>query len=246
MTGKWKVVGVALLVIAALGCVSSSKYKKLQQEQTAMQTQHAELQSKANQLNEDNTKLKSDIQQLQAQNDALNAEKASLQQKQTETTTKYDDLVNKLSQEVSDGEMQIKQYKNMLTVDIAEKLFFASGSATLKEEGKTVLSKVGDAINGYPDKIVRVVGHTDNVPLAKGAKFPTNWELSMMRATTVVRYLQDKSKVDPNRLIASGRGPYQPIASNDTPEGRQKNRRIEIMLIDRSAIDTLTTPAASN
>jgi chemotaxis protein MotB len=246
MNGRWRVVGVALLIVAGLGCVSSSKYKKLQQEQTALQTQQAELQSKAAQLNEDNAKLKTDIQQLQSQNDALNAEKASLKAKNEESASKYDEVVNKLSQEVSAGELQIKQYKNMLSVDVAEQVFFASGSAVMKEEGKKVLSKVGDALNAYPDKIIRVVGHTDNVPLAKGSKFPSNWELSTARATNVVRFLQDKCKVAPERLIASGRGPYSPVDSNDTPEGRQKNRRIEIMLIDRSAIDTLVAPAASN
>ena len=168
MNGRWRVVGVALLIVAGLGCVSSSKYKKLQQEQTALQTQQAELQSKAAQLNEDNAKLKTDIQQLQSQNDALNAEKASLKAKNEESASKYDEVVNKLSQEVSAGELQIKQYKNMLSVDVAEQVFFASGSAVMKEEGKKVLSKVGDALNAYPDKIIRVVGHTDNVPLAKG------------------------------------------------------------------------------
>jgi chemotaxis protein MotB len=250
MNGRWRVVGVTLLVVAALGCVSSSKYKKLQAEQTALQTssqqQQSELQAKAKQLTDDNAKLKSDIAQLQSQNDSLNAERASLQQKNEETASKYDEVVNKLSQEVSAGELQIKQYKNMLSVDVAEQVFFASGSATMKEEGKKVLSKVGDALNAYPDKVIRVVGHTDNVPLSKNAKFPSNWELSTARATNVVRYLQDKCKVTPERLVASGRGPYSPVASNDTPEGRQKNRRIEIMLIDRSAIDTLAAPAASN
>jgi chemotaxis protein MotB len=79
------------------------------------------------------------------------------------------------------------------------------------------------------------VGYTDNVPVAKSLQgtYPTNWELSVARATTVVRFLQD-SGVPPERMIASGRGEYDPVASNDTPEGRQKNRRIEIMLIDQS------------
>jgi len=131
----------------------------------------------------------------------------------------------------------------MLTVDVAEKIFFASGSSTLKASGKEVLQKVGAAIAGYPDKIIRVVGHTDNVPL-RGAM--TNWELSVMRATNVVRFLQDKSKIDPTRLVAAGRSEYQPVAANDTPEGRQKNRRIEITLMDKSYIETMKgEPAAT-
>jgi chemotaxis protein MotB len=120
-------------------------------------------------------------------------------------------------------------------VDLAEQIFFDSGRATLKAGGKKVLKKVGDALKGYQDKIIRVVGYTDNVPVAKSlqGRYPTNWELSVARATTVVRFLQDAG-VPPERMVASGRGEYDPVASNDTPEGRQKNRRIEIMLIDQS------------
>jgi len=84
------------------------------------------------------------------------------------------------------------------------------------------------------------VGHTDNVPLAKSlqAVFPTNWELSVARATNVVRFLQEVG-IPPERMMASGRSEYDPVAPNDTPEGRQKNRRIEIMLIDKGLTDEM-------
>jgi chemotaxis protein MotB len=85
----------------------------------------------------------------------------------------------------------------------------------------------------YEDKAIRIVGHTDNVPISKAAQkvFPSNWELSAARATTVVRFLQ-QAGIAPERLIATGRAEYAPVAPNDSPEGRQKNRRIEITLID--------------
>jgi chemotaxis protein MotB len=123
----------------------------------------------------------------------------------------------------------------MLAVDLAEQIFFDSGRATLKAGGKDVLKKVGEALKGYENKIIRVVGHTDNVPVAKSLQstFPTNWELSVARATNVVRFLQDVG-IPPERMVPSGRGEYDPVASNDTAEGRQKNRRIEIMLIDKN------------
>jgi chemotaxis protein MotB len=106
-----------------------------------------------------------------------------------------------------------------------------------------VLKKVGEALKGYKNKIIRVVGHTDNVPVGKTEQggFPSNWELSVARATNVVRYLQEVG-VPPERMVASGRGEYEPIASNDSAEGRPKNRRIEIMLIDQSLADELTKP----
>jgi chemotaxis protein MotB len=87
-------------------------------------------------------------------------------------------------------------------------------------------------LKGYDDKIVRVVGHTDNVPIAT-AQFPSNWELSAARATTVVRFLQSTG-VPPERLSAAGRGEFSPVASNDDADGRRKNRRIEITLIDKN------------
>ena len=149
-----------------------------------------------------------------------------------------------LSKEVEKGQLQVRQYQNMLAVDLAEQIFFDSGRATLKAGGKDVLKKVGDALKGYENKIIRVVGHTDNVTLAKSlqATFPTNWELSVARATNVVRFLQDAG-IPPERMIPSGRGEYEPVAPNDTPEGRQKNRRIEIMLIDQSLVGEMSRTA---
>jgi len=128
----------------------------------------------------------------------------------------------------------VRQYKDMLTVDVAEQLFFDSGRADLKDTGKAVLKKVGEALKGYEDKVIRLVGHTDNVPI-KTKVFPSNWELSVARATTVVRYLQEVG-IPPERMIASGRAEYQPVAENDTPDGRKKNRRIEITLIDKNLV----------
>jgi len=142
--------------------------------------------------------------------------------------------VRNLTEEVKKGELQVRQYKDMLTVDVAEQLFFDSGRADLKDTGKAVLKKVGEALKGYEDKVIRVVGHTDNVPI-KTKVFPSNWELSVARATTVVRYLLETG-IPPERMVASGRAEYQPVAENDSAEGRKKNRRIEITLIDKNLV----------
>ena len=114
----------------------------------------------------------------------------------------------------------------------------------MKKGGKDVLKKVGEALKTYENKIIRVVGHTDNVPVAKSLQstFPTNWELSVARATNVVRYLQEVG-VPPERMVPSGRAEFDPVASNDTPEGRQKNRRIEILLLDKSLVSEMTPTA---
>jgi chemotaxis protein MotB len=131
----------------------------------------------------------------------------------------------------------------MLAVDVTEQILFDSGRAEVKASGTEVLKKLGAALKGYKTKVIRVVGHTDNVPIAKGTRgaFSSNWDLSVARATSVVRYLQEVG-ISPEQMVASGRGEYAPIAPNDSAEGRQKNRRIEIMLIDQTLADEIAKP----
>lgn len=235
---KIMMIGAVIFTGLVTGCVSTSKYKKLADDSTSAQAKAA---AEIEGLKKENTDLKANVDQLQNQSAALASERDLLKQSKQASDAQYNALVSQLSDEVKNGELQIKQYKNMMSVDVAEKIFFASGSAQIKDSGRKVLKKVGEVLAKYQDKVIRVVGHTDNVPLGANVqdKFPTNWELSVARATTVVRFLQDESKIAPERLIASGRGEYAPIAPNDTPENRQKNRRIEIMLIDKSALDAM-------
>jgi len=242
MNGVFRISATLVLVVGLAGCVSSSRFNQLKAEQSLLETEKSTLQKQTDQLAQDNTKMKGDIDRLQAETQTLTAERDALKKTHEETVSQYDAVVNKLSKEVNKGNLQIRQYKNMLTVDVAEKIFFDLGSATIKPSGQEVLTKVGNAMAAYQDKVIRVVGHTDNVPL-KGRI--TNWELSTMRATHVVRFLQDQCKIDPHRLVAAGRSEYQPVAPNNTPEGRQKNRRIEITLMDKNLADSMGDQAAS-
>jgi len=229
------------------GCVSQGTYDKLEEDKNqeigalqkqrgGLQDQVQALQAQRSGLEQQKTSLEQQQADLRKQVDALEQQKAQLLTASQQTLSQYDSLVRNLTEEVKKGELQVRQYKDMLTVDVAEQLFFDSGRANLKDTGKAVLKKVGDALKGYEDKVIRIVGHTDNVPISKSAQkvFPSNWELSVARATNVVRYLQEVG-IPPERMIASGRAEYQPIAENDTPEGRKKNRRIEITLVDRNA-----------
>jgi chemotaxis protein MotB len=236
-------IGIAVLAAAFItsGCVSTGTFEKMQagkNEEIKM------LQQQKTALEQDNAALKQQNASNLQQVGSLEQQKAALLAVSQQRQQQYDALVKDLSKEVEKGQLQVRQYKDMLTVDLAEQIFFDSGRATLKAGGKDVLKKVGDALKGYENKIIRVVGYTDNVPITKPLqdKFPTNWELSVARATNVVRYLQEVG-VPPERMVASGRGEYDPVAPNDTPEGRQKNRRIEIMLIDKSLMGEMTKPA---
>ncbi len=260
-------IGIAVLaaVLSASGCVSSGDYNKMQADKnneiTTLQQQNAELtqsqealrhlknelyQQKDNllqdnaMLTQQNTSAAQQNLAIQQQIGTLEQERAALLAASQQRQQQYDALVNKLSDEVEKGQLKVRQYQNMLSVDLAEQIFFDSGKATLKKGGKAVLQKVAEALKDYDNKVIRVVGHTDNVPIAKSLQnnYPTNWELSVARATTVVRFLQDAG-IPPQRLVASGRGEYDPVATNDTVEGRQNNRRIEIMLIDKNLVNEM-------
>ncbi|MGH8668486.1 MAG: OmpA family protein [Burkholderiales bacterium] len=245
-------------VAAALmlgGCVTQETFEKAQgekaQEISALQEQRAALERQLRELEQqkatleqqkttlenDRAALEREQAKLRAQNEALESQRSQLMSAGKQSQARYDALLADLNQEVQKGQLQVRRYKDMLTVDVAEQLFFDSGRAALKDTGKEVLKKVADAIKSYEDKAIRVIGHTDNVPITKGLQkvFPSNWELSAARATTVVRFLQDAG-IAPERLLATGRAEYDPVAPNDNPEGRQKNRRIEITLIDRNLL----------
>jgi len=158
----------------------------------------------------------------------LASQLAQQKQELEKKSSEYESLSKSLSSEIQAGRIQISELQGKMTVRLAEKVLFPSGSATLARDGKATLEKVADAFKDLKGRIVRVEGHTDNVPI-KSVKFPSNWELSAARAIAVVRFLQDHG-VDPSKLAAAGYGEFQPIAPNDTPEGRSQNRRIEISL----------------
>jgi chemotaxis protein MotB len=211
-----------------LGATEQSN-DELNQNKTALEAQNGNLeQTEADMANQDT--------HLTAQKDALERDKDALLDAAREKQAQYDSVTGDLKDEVDDGLLRITQYKNMLTLDVADEILFDSGKAALKPKGNAILLKVGKAL-AKSDKVIRVVGNTDNVPLGPDAAYASNWELSTARATTVVRFLQDQCGLDPVRLVAEGRGEWAPVATNDTPAGRQKNRRIEITLIDRSLVD---------
>ena len=154
----------------------------------------------------------------------LAEEKSALQAKSKE----YESLAASLDSEIKAGRIKLSELQGKLTVRMGERVLFPSGSATISADGKATLRKIADAFASVHDRVIRVEGHTDNVPIHT-ERFPSNWELSAARAIAVVRYLQERG-IDPALLGAAGYGEYQPVASNDTADGRAENRRIEISL----------------
>ena len=176
------------------------------------------------------TRLSRELESLRAQAEAIKAEK---EEELSRVRGTYDSLVKELENEIERGEIKITQAMDRLSVNLVEKILFDSGRAEIKPEGKEVLERVGNILKEITDKQIRVEGHTDDVPIGPriAHRFPTNWELSTARATTVVRYLQDTVGLDPVALTAAGYSLYRPVATNEDEEGRAQNRRIEIVLL---------------
>lgn len=139
-------------------------------------------------------------------------------------------LKSVLADGFEDDDIEVNVEKTVVYISIADKLLFKSGSATISAKAKEVLGKVADVIAAQPDLEVMVEGYTDNKPI-KTSCIKDNWDLSVKRSTSVIRVLQDDFDIEPARLVAAGRSEYMPLASNDTVEGRSKNRRTRIVLM---------------
>jgi chemotaxis protein MotB len=139
-------------------------------------------------------------------------------------------LKSVLNDGFNDQDIEVNVEKTVVYINISDKLLFKSGSATISARANEVLGKVAKVISAQPTLEVMVEGYTDNKPIST-AGIKDNWDLSVKRATSVVRVLQNDFEIAPERLVAAGRSEYKPVASNETVEGRQKNRRTRIVLI---------------
>jgi chemotaxis protein MotB len=141
-------------------------------------------------------------------------------------------LKSVLKEGFNDEDIQIDVEKTVVYISIADKLLFKSGSATISAAAKDVLQKVADVVSAQPELEIMVEGYTDNKPIST-AGIKDNWDLSVKRATSVVRMLQNDFSIEPARLIAAGRSEYLPLETNDTVEGRARNRRTRIVLMPK-------------
>ena len=141
----------------------------------------------------------------------------------------YASLVEQLEGEVAKGQIEIYELQGRLQIRALEQILFPSGSAEMKPEGRALVARIAAQLRGKTGYRVQVEGHTDSVPISTST-FPSNWELSSARSVRVARLLVDHG-LEPERVSAAAYGPHRPIASNDTPEGRARNRRIEIVLV---------------
>ena len=141
-------------------------------------------------------------------------------------------LTNKLTRSLSNDELKdvdVKVLKGVVYISLADNMLFKSGSYEISDRAMETLSKIAKIIKDYKDYDVLVEGNTDNVPISR-TNIRNNWDLSALRASSVVQTLQNKFDIDPSRLSAAGRGEYNPVTDNDTEVHRQRNRRTEIII----------------
>ncbi|HEY5996439.1 MAG TPA: OmpA family protein [Candidatus Deferrimicrobiaceae bacterium] len=173
------------------------------------------------------------IEELQAENKKLTVDKA-VKEKVEELSSTYKEMLSQMKGEIDRGQVTISELKGKLTLNMADSILFDSGKAEVKPDGKAVLAKVARVLAGVRDKQIRIAGHTDNIQItgALTKKFASNWELSAHRAITVMHALEDRGIVGV-QMAAVAFAETRPVASNDTAEGRAKNRRIEIALVPK-------------
>lgn len=253
----------AAAAIFLSSCVSSKKYAELQTKQQQTEDLLNSATVKLNTCLEEKDNYKSQLDNLRSNNQdlinnmgnltTLTAKGADNLEKSLESLREKDLTIRKLQDAVTrrdsvnlalvqslkgvlgnldDEDINISVEKGVVYVNISDKLLFSSGSTTVSARAKEVLGKVATVVKNKPDFEFMVEGHTDTVPIST-ARMKDNWDLSVLRATSVVRILQNDFGVSPARMTAAGRSQYIPVASNDAKEGRAKNRRTRIVILPK-------------
>jgi len=247
--------GALVCLLLTPACVSSGKYElalqerddvaeqkrieqeKCRREKEALEAELSGRQAEITSLDAERSRLEGQIAQLNKEMSDLGGEldqkRAELLQQKQEAErlrSTYDGLVSNLKNELASGQIEIRQLRDGLSVDVAQDILFPSGSAKLDATGQEVLRRVSEQLKKTQYEIV-VGGHTDNVKIGPGLidRYPSNWELAGARASSVVR-LFEEAGVNVKRLRAVSFGEYHPRDTNETREGRARNRRIEIRL----------------
>ena len=193
---------------------------------------YAALQGSLNQSIAQNTQGNVNISKLVDEINASNAYIKQLVNAKSKSDSLLMVLTNNLTRSLDKDELRdvdIKVLKGVVYISLADNMLFKSGSYEISDRAMETLSKIAKIIKDYKSYDVLVEGNTDNVPISR-TNIRNNWDLSCLRASSVVQVLQNDFGVDPSRLTAGGRGEYNPLTDNDTEVGRQRNRRTEIII----------------
>ena len=239
-----------MLAVLTNACVTNGEHERLMKEakdqcaaemakmQNAYNGEVANRDTRIKKLESDLDKLGVDSKQAEAQ---LSSQLASTQSQLAELKRRQEraeqdaatfrSLADKLKSMIDAGKLEVATRKGRMTLKLPDEILFPSGSKKLKKEGIEALTSVIEVLKGVEGRDFLIAGHTDNVP-TKGGGFKSNWDLSTARAVEVVN-LMITNGMAPERVAAAGYGEFDPISENETPEGRQKNRRLEIILMPK-------------
>ncbi len=214
----------------------SFRFNECSEKNNSLKSQYAELNTLYTNLMKNcltdaekySNALKIKTEELLAREKRL-AELESIIHSQDSLVNSLNDIVKRALLAFNSDELTVEMKNGKVYVSLSDKLLFKSGSAGVEDKGKDALKTLADVLNKNKDIDVLIEGHTDIVPI-KTAQYPDNWALSADRALSIVRLLSMEYKVNPKRLEAAGRGEFYPKATNETAEGRAKNRRTEIIL----------------
>jgi chemotaxis protein MotB len=214
------------LVLAVTGCSGAKK------EKAALRVQIDELTAANQKLTQESQSYQDSLRASEAELQKQMAELQAKEMQVQEQSTAFQQMQEAMKAEVDAKTVTIQELEGKLTVSLVEAILFDSGKAVVKKDGQAALKKVAEVLKNSKDQEIVVAGHTDNVPITSklAEKYPTNWELSAARAIAVVKLLEADG-VDPKMLVAAGLGEFRPVADNATPDGRAKNRRMEIILM---------------
>jgi chemotaxis protein MotB len=214
----------------------NNEIAKLNNDYNGLEKKYNDLSSdKLSQAEQFNASLKQKSDELKAKENLLLEREKSLAElkkklaRQDSITKRLNDVLRNALLGFQSDELSVEIKNGKVYVSMSDKLLFKSGSAAIEEKGIAAIKVLAEVLNKNPDIDILVEGHTDNIPI-KTAIYKDNWDLSVARATSIVRILTDEYKITPTRLTASGRGEFSPRAINETPEGRASNRRTEIIL----------------
>lgn len=214
---------------------SSSELKVLRDQVSNLKNQNSALLNNVGNLATLSTKeaenLEKSLESIKEKDLQIKTMNEALNKKDSVTLALVTSLKGALGN-LADDDIQVNVEKGVVYVSISDKLLFKSGSYNVSTRAKEVLGKVAKVVNDKPDIEFLVEGHTDNVPI-KNKVLLDNWDLSVKRATSVVRVLQNDFKVDPKRMTAAGRSYYVPIANNGSAANRAKNRRTRIVVLPK-------------
>ena len=176
--------------------------------------------------------MRETIDRLEEKNRDLEQERLAREARLVKIRETYDDLTVLLAAEIGRREVVLDTHPDSLSIDLSEKILFDSGATEVKSAGLEILRRLGGVLVNLQGHDIRIEGHTDNVPISSRLreKFPSNWELSAVRAASVLHFLQEQVGLPGESLAAVGHGEFRPVADNATPEGRSLNRRIRILL----------------